>query len=136
MGVGLFFSDAETNTVSPYLVSLLWGCYVNGTRYGDTVLVSASEKNNPTPISFKLYQNYPNPFNSVTVIPYEVSNTSFVLIKVSDILGRGVASLVNETRDEGSYTVNFDASSLPSGVYIYTLRVNNFVSRKKMTVLK
>ena len=92
---------------------------------------------------FKVYQNYPNPFNPTTTIHYELKERGSVSLMVYDMLGREVANLVNENKDEGSYSVSFDASSpalggqaLPSGVYIYTLRVNDFTASKKMTILK
>jgi len=86
--------------------------------------------------SDKLYQNYPNPFNPVTNIVYQIPRTGFVQIRVFDLLGSEVAILVNEFKTEGSYSINFDASNLPSGVYIYSLRVNDFVKNSKMTLLK
>ena len=92
---------------------------------------------------FFLSQNYPNPFNPATTIQYAVKENGLVSLAVYDLLGREVASLVNESKDEGSYSVSFDASSpalggqaLPSGVYIYTLRVNDFTASNKMIVLK
>jgi hypothetical protein len=94
--------------------------------------------NNPAGIvyNYELSQNYPNPFNPMTSINYQIKEKGFVSLKVFDILGREVADLVNETKDEGLYSVVFDASKLPSGVYIYSLRVNDFVQNNKMTLLK
>jgi len=83
-----------------------------------------------------LRQNHPNPFNPATTIQYDVKDKGFVSLAVYDLLGREVASLVNESKDEGRYSISFDASNLPSGVYIYTLRVNNFTASKKMVVIK
>jgi hypothetical protein len=85
---------------------------------------------------YQLFNNYPNPFNPTTTIHYDVKEKGLVSLTVYDLLGSEVVSLVNESKDEGSYTVNFDASNLPSGVYIYTLRVNDFTASKKMVVLK
>ena len=88
-------------------------------------------------------QNYPNPFNPTTSIQYQIPpslNNSekeiFISLKVYDILGKEVATLVNEMKKPGIYTVTFDASELTSGIYIYQLRTNNFVSAKKMLLLK
>jgi hypothetical protein len=94
--------------------------------------------NNPTDIvyNYELSQNYPNPFNPVTSINYQIKEKGFVSLKVFDMLGKEVANLVSETQDEGHYSVVFNASSLPSGVYIYSLRVNDFVQNNKMTLLK
>ena len=79
--------------------------------------VSVSDQPDYKPFEFKLGQNYPNPFNSTTAISYQLSANSFVTLKVFDILGREVATLVNEVRKPGVYRVNWNASGLPSGVY-------------------
>jgi hypothetical protein len=89
-----------------------------------------------TPLSFKLEQNYPNPFNPVTKIKYQIPNTNFVTLKVFDILGREVATLVNEQEDAGIYEINFDASKLSSGVYIYKLNAGNYSTIKKMIIVR
>jgi hypothetical protein len=79
--------------------------------------VSVSDQPDYKPFEFKLGQNYPNPFNPTTAISYQLSANSFVTLKVFDILGREVATLVNEVRKPGVYRVNWNASGLPSGVY-------------------
>lgn len=94
------------------------------------------KKSQNVPILFSLHQNYPNPFNPSTTIRYDIKEKGFVSLVVYDISGREVVTLVNEYKDEGYYFINFDASNLPSGVYIYKLKVNNFVLAKKMTYLK
>ncbi|MCX7611538.1 MAG: T9SS type A sorting domain-containing protein [Ignavibacterium sp.] len=86
--------------------------------------------------NFSLSQNYPNPFNPITTIEYTIPNDGFVELKVFDILGREVKSLVNMNQSAGNYKVIFDASSLPSGVYIYQINVNNFQATKKMILMK
>ncbi len=86
--------------------------------------------------NFMLEQNYPNPFNPSTTISYSLSERSAVTLKVYDVLGNEVASLVNTTQETGKYDVNFDASSLSSGLYIYTLNAGNYTSSKKMMLLK
>lgn len=88
---------------------------------------------------YKLHKNFPNPFNSQTNIQYDVKERGFVQLKVYDILGKEVArlgELVNEVKAEGRHNIVFDARHLPSGVYIYSLRVNGFVQNRKMTLLK
>ncbi len=94
--------------------------------------------NNPTEVvdNYELSQNYPNPFNPTTTILYKIKEAGFVTLKVYDVLGNEVASLVNETKVKGSYSVTFDASNLPSGIYIYSLRVKDFVQIRKMTLLR
>lgn len=88
------------------------------------------------PNGFVLNQNFPNPFNPTTKIQYAISRTQFVMLEVYDILGREVATLVNEEKPAGSYEVQFNASSLSSGVYIYTLKVNGVSYSKSMILLR
>lgn len=88
------------------------------------------------PISYKLNQNYPNPFNSVTNIIYTVPKQSFVTIKIYDILGREISTLVNKLINEGTYRITFESKNLPSGIYFYTLRTKDFMETKKMLLLK
>ncbi len=88
------------------------------------------------PTSFSLYHNYPNPFNPATKIKYSVPQTSEVQIKVFDVLGNEISTLVNEEKQIGSYEINFNASELPSGVYFYQLRAGEFVETRKMMLLK
>ncbi len=109
----------------------------------NTTVVSNSSK---LPASYILYQNYPNPFNPFTTIEYSIPKASFVTIKVYDILGRVVTTLVNEEKSAGNYRVEFPASgssaygrvtkNLSSGIYIYQLRANNYIISKKMLLLK
>ena len=88
------------------------------------------------PIEFKLEQNYPNPFNPTTTIRYELPKYSSVNLTVYDMLGRRVAELVNQSQPAGIYEVPFDGSNLASGTYIYVLRTENFILKKKMILLK
>ena len=81
-------------------------------------------------------QNYPNPFNPTTNIQYSISSKQFITLKVYDVLGIEVATLVNEGQPAGSYEVEFNAESLPSGIYFYQLRAGDFVETKKMVYLK
>jgi hypothetical protein len=88
------------------------------------------------PAEFKLFQNYPNPFNPTTKIGYHIPMQSSVLLKVYDFTGREVQALVNEIKAAGSYSVDFNASALSSGVYFYKLETGSFTSTKKMTIIK
>ncbi|MBN1153646.1 T9SS type A sorting domain-containing protein [candidate division KSB1 bacterium] len=88
------------------------------------------------PGEFKVYDNYPNPFNPVTTIQYDIPKNSMVQLKVFDILGREVATLVNRKQAAGSYSINFDASNLANGIYIYKITADNYSSTKKMMLLK
>ena len=83
-----------------------------------------------------LSQNYPNPFNPVTNMEFGISNLGFVSLKVYDVLGNEVKTLVNENKQAGRYTIEFDGSGLPSGIYFYKLTVKGFSDIKKMTLLK
>ncbi len=88
------------------------------------------------PTTYALAQNYPNPFNPTTTINYQIPKDGFVTLKIYDVLGKEVATLVNENKGTGRYNVNFNASNLASGVYLYQLKVNDFVSTKKLVLLK
>ena len=89
-----------------------------------------------TPERFSLSQNYPNPFNPSTNINYDLPFDSKVSIKIFDMSGREVASVVNEFKTAGFYTVNFNASALSSGVYFYIINADNFTATKKMILVK
>lgn len=88
------------------------------------------------PADFSLGQNYPNPFNPSTRITYSLAAQSSVSLKVYDILGNKIATLVNTSQGVGVYEVSFNSSNLASGLYFYTLRAGNFTSTKKMMLLK
>lgn len=88
------------------------------------------------PKDFVLHQNYPNPFNPSTTIKYAVPKASFVTIKIYDLTGQEVASLVNEVKEAGTYEIKFDAKNLASGVYLYRMISDNFSAVKKLNVLK
>ena len=89
-----------------------------------------------TPTEFVLKQNYPNPFNPATRIQFTIGSNQFVQLKVYDLIGKEVATLVNEYRDTGSYNVDFDASNLTSGIYLYKLQAGDFIQTKKMLLIK
>jgi hypothetical protein len=95
-----------------------------------------SVENEETPIEYALHQNYPNPFNPTTTLKYQIPELSFTTIKVFDVLGNEVVTLVNKEKPVGSYEVQFDATGLPSGLYFYTLNSGNFVETKKMILIK
>jgi photosystem II stability/assembly factor-like uncharacterized protein len=83
-----------------------------------------------------LKQNYPNPFNPTTKINYQIPELSFVTLKVYDVLGNEIATLVSEEKPAGSYEVEFSAMGLPSGIYFYKLQAGSFIETKKMVLLK
>jgi len=88
------------------------------------------------PLTFELMQNYPNPFNPSTSIEYALPQGEFVSLKIFDVLGREVATLVNEVQSLGFHSVNFDAGKFSSGVYFYKIQAGKFVSTKKMLLMK
>jgi len=81
-------------------------------------------------------QNYPNPFNPITTIKYQIPEMSSVTLKVFDVLGNEIAVLVNEEKTVGNHQVEFEASSLSSGIYFYQLKAGEFIETKKMLLLK
>jgi hypothetical protein len=98
--------------------------------------LSTNDDGTTSPTYFTLEQNYPNPFNPSTVISYQLPVSSEVTLKVYDVLGNEVATIVDEYRDAGSYDVTFNASQLASGMYVYKLQAGDFVETKKMLFMK
>lgn len=122
------------------------GIYTRVIDFFDTTLVGIEENTNITKDDFNLGQNYPNPFNAITTINYSIPNSinkSFVQLKVFDILGREVTTLVNEGQAPGTYQVHFNSEKilgcknvLSSGLYLYQLRYGNLIQTRKMLLVK
>jgi len=117
--------------------------FVTGTSDRDILTIKYSQLTggetifSEIPKDYSLLQNYPNPFNPNTIINYQLSIFNFVSLKVYDILGNQVASLVNENKPAGRYEVEFDGSDFPSGIYFYSLSINgNVIDTKRMVLLK
>jgi len=110
--------------------------YYVGVTYDPPVGVDSENTGSQVPEQYVLSQNYPNPFNPTTTIKYSIPETGIVSLKVHNMLGQEVISLVNKEMDAGSYDVNIDASNLSSGIYFYSLNVNDFSSTQKMLLLK
>jgi hypothetical protein len=91
---------------------------------------------NRSVLEYGISQNYPNPFNPVTTITFSIKESGLVSLKVFDVLGKEVITLIKEFKPEGDYKTRFDASDLPSGIYFYTLQVNEFIENRKMLLLK
>ena len=91
--------------------------------------------NNPS-LKYELYQNYPNPFNPVTNIRFTIPENSFVELKIYNILGQEIKSLINEYKNAGAYIIAFDASNLPSGIYYYKINYKDVNVVKKMLLIK
>lgn len=101
-----------------------------------TTPTSVQSIDSPNPDIFYLFQNYPQPFNPATTIKYQIPEFSFVTVKVFDLLGNEIVTLVNEKKLKGIYEVSFSADGLASGVYIYKLTAGNFTTSKKLIILK
>jgi hypothetical protein len=139
------FADWFGGSVSileDYVIVGASGDHDNGLNSGSAYIyhgfvpVNVDDEQSGNPTHFSLMQNYPNPFNPKTKINYQIPKISFVTIKIYDVLGNEIATLVNEENSGGSYYVEFDATALPSGVYFYQLKAGNFIETKKMVLLK
>lgn len=138
-------STTSTNVIG---VGGFQSTYGGGTGDGfiakfSNIVTDVEESLNDNPIVFTLIQNYPNPLNPSTTIKYQIPEMSFVTLKVYDVLGNEIAALVNEEKPIGSYVVEFNAATLPSGVYFYQLKAmpnggqaGGYLETKKMILLK
>jgi hypothetical protein len=129
-------SDGTGSLIGSTGFNLLTGLIIKG-----SVTVSADEKNGDLlPSAFGLSQNYPNPFNPSTVISYQLAVGSQVTLKIFDVIGNEVGTLVNEEKPAGVYEVTFNAANLSSGVYFYKLSATsgagNFVETRKMILIR
>ena len=127
---------SRTQHPFPSPMYTLRGCVIDSIVYGDTsFVVTVVDEFEPLK-DFKLEQNYPNPFNPSTTIKYSVQNAKNISLKVYDVLGKEVETLVNEEKPAGNYEVEFNAANPTSGIYFYQLKVGSFVETKKMILLK
>ena len=142
---GLGNSNLNSITAMREKVEILKSLPYDSLAFGSIsyAITEVDEHKNAIPEKFSLFQNYPNPFNPVTTIKYTIPNVTLsgvegsrVVLKVYDILGSEVATLVNQEQNAGSYEVNFDASKLSSGIYFYQLQAGSFIETKKMILLK
>jgi hypothetical protein len=99
-------------------------------------VMTVEKDNNSLPSTYSLQQNYPNPFNPSTIIEYQIKELADVELKVFDVLGSEIMTLVDDYKSAGSYQAVFDAFNIPSGVYFYRLKANDFVETKKMILLR
>jgi len=114
-----------------------FGAFGTILKFEDGGVTFVEEKDEFTSLNaFSLYQNYPNPFNPTTKIRYEIIARTYVTLKVYDILGNEVVTLVDEEKTPGEYTISFNALHLPSGMYLYTLQAGNNYLARKMILLK
>jgi hypothetical protein len=114
--------------------------YVDDYKFIDLLVVSVEDSNEfndvKGSITYNLKQNYPNPFNPNTYIEYSVARDGYVNVSIFNLLGEKVATLVNSNVRAGSYIINFDATLLSSGIYLYAMNTENFITVKKMILMK
>ena len=124
IGIVAYYQESESGIRKYYLLytNIITGIYNNDYNNGVNKYI--------------LFQNYPNPFNPTTKIDYLITNREFVCLKVYNVLGQEIAILVNEEKPAGKYTVMFNVGSISSGIYFYQIKINNFISTKKMIVLR
>ncbi|MFA7360061.1 MAG: T9SS type A sorting domain-containing protein [Candidatus Kapaibacterium sp.] len=114
----------------------LQGCCINGVLYGDTILTDVKNITAEVPLNYLLSQNYPNPFNPRTAIRFSLPVVIFSSLKIFDITGNEVQTLVNERLQAGTYVTTFDGSGLNSGVYFYRLQTESYTETKRMILMK
>jgi hypothetical protein len=136
------FNDNEANIGGNHIIELFpsaWYCEVLdtfGTMGPQDFTTDVEPVNELTPSDFSLEQNYPNPFNPSTTINFSIPNEAFVTLDVYNAIGQKVALLVNETKSAGTYSADFNASNLTSGIYFYKISAGNFTETKKMILMK
>ena len=106
------------------------------TGYRKSIILSVNNESITNPKGFELFQNYPNPFNPSTTLKYSITKQSYVSLKIFDILGREIQTLVNEVKPVGNYELKFNAASLPSGVLFYRIQAGSFNQVRKMLLIK
>ncbi len=110
--------------------------YAGNNEHFNTDPIGGSNLTSQQSNDYKLFQNFPNPFNPTTRISYTIKKEGNVSLSVFNLVGQEIAVLVNEKQTKGNYEVEFNASDLTSGVYLYKLQINGFTSVKRMTVIK
>jgi hypothetical protein len=137
--IGLVFTFTQYGSPS-YDTDTLKGCVINGVVYGDTSIVGLQPVSLEVLSEFSLFQNYPNPFNPTTKIKFSIPPSKgargMTLLIIYDILGREIATLVNEQLKPGTYEVEWDGSNYTSGVYFYKLITQDYSETKKMVLVK
>ncbi|MEJ2617339.1 MAG: T9SS type A sorting domain-containing protein, partial [Ignavibacteriaceae bacterium] len=127
---GSFVYDSGLVTITGVKV------YKDSSRLSITYGVVSVDEKNSLPIEFTLMQNYPNPFNPTTSIQYSIASRQFVELKIFNVLGQEIKTIVNEEKPAGNYQVEFNAANLPSGVYFYRIQAGSFNQVRKMLLIK
>jgi photosystem II stability/assembly factor-like uncharacterized protein len=142
---GMTWGFQQPDTTNPngkyevidFVDSLIGWCDYIHTMDGGGIITKITNNNKQITDNYILYQNYPNPFNPVTNFKYQIANNKFVTLKVFDILGKEVATPVNEKQQPGTYEVKFDGGNMPSGVYYYVLYADGVrAETRKMALIK
>jgi len=132
--------NAESGRSNAVIKPPVWGTFQGNNQrtgvFSRSSITKVNSQTNLLPTQYSLSQNYPNPFNPSAKISYQLPKSSFVTLKVYDIIGREVSLLVNEKQNAGTYEVTFDASHLASGVYFYRIQVGPYINTKKLLLLK
>jgi len=127
--VGLIYQESEAG-----ISYTIFGAIINGTKFGT---ITSLKNSSPLVINtYSLYQNYPNPFNPSTTIHYSLPQPGVIRLTVYDLVGREVTTLVNEQKEAGHYTVDFNGEGLASGMYLYRLSAGPFTQFKRMMLAK
>ena len=153
-------NDGEYNLriEGPDTLDLEWSIYLNGSflKTGDSLLVTSSigqivnvdfkspivisdasdDSESQIPSNYYLMQNFPNPFNPSTLIKYSIPEQTHVILKIFDMLGNEIRTLVNKEQHAGNYEVEFNASFLSSGIYFYTLQAGKYLQTRKLILMK
>ena len=130
----MFLADVDNDTDNDIAVGYFDGYGPNKIFLNQTITGIDDVSFNPT--KFNLFQNYPNPFNPTTKISYQIFKRGFVSLKIFDVLGNEIATLVSEEKTAGEYEVNFSGLSLSTGIYFYRLQSGGYSITKKMTLVK
>ena len=139
--IGIRDSDSNVRTYAKTLAGIL----LEFLKYHYNLdFITDVDENEPLVSGYQLFQNYPNPFNPTTTISYTIpyvetqhaASLHYVTLKIYDVIGKEISTLVNEQKSSGKYTVLFDATSLPSGLYFYQLIADRFQQTKKMLLIK
>ncbi|MFA5405041.1 MAG: T9SS type A sorting domain-containing protein [Ignavibacteria bacterium] len=143
----LVFKNAPANSVSvsiryiashdlDFAVSNWDNTGIGNYVFKNNIVIGINKSIAEIPGEYKLYQNYPNPFNPTTIIRFKIKDSRFTTLKIYDLLGKEIATLVSENLKPGEYEINFDASDITSGIYFYKLKSGDFSETKKMMMIK
>ncbi|MBK9097156.1 MAG: T9SS type A sorting domain-containing protein [bacterium] len=128
--------DGNNNPIEDLYQTWNGSAWVNVNKFMYSHLPTGIEQIEGELSTYNLSNNYPNPFNPTTTIKFQIPEMGFIALKIYDILGNEITTLVNEELQAGNYEVEFDASSISSGIYFYRLQSGSFVETKKMILLK